>query len=125
MKPLVLAVALALSAPALLAYAPAAAAQAAPAAKPTAAKAVPAWVAKSDEYTRILIKAQADFAPEGFSFFGIPGYDDKVTDLKPEVGQRFRAAMAKAKTELQDKLASERDADVRQDLQILIGSIDN
>jgi uncharacterized protein (DUF885 family) len=125
MKPLVLAVALALSAPALLAYAPAAAAQAAPAAKPAAAKAVPAWVAKSDEYTRILIKAQADFAPEGFSFFGIPGYDDKVTDLKPEVGQRFRAAMAKAKTELQDKLASERDADVRQDLQILIGSIDN
>ena len=125
MKPLVLAVALALSAPALLVYAPAAAAQAAPAAKPAAAKAVPAWVAKSDEYTRILIKAQADFAPEGFSFFGIPGYDDKVTDLKPEVGQRFRAAMAKAKTELQDKLASERDADVRQDLQILIGSIDN
>ncbi|ALN93975.1 DUF885 domain-containing protein [Lysobacter gummosus] len=125
MKPLVLAVALALSAPALLAYAPAAAAQTAPAAKPAAAKAVPAWVAKSDEYTRILIKAQADFAPEGFSFFGIPGYDDKVTDLKPEVGQRFRAAMAKAKTELQDKLASERDADVRQDLQILIGSIDN
>ena len=35
----------------------------------TAAKAVPAWVAKSNEYTQILIRAQAPFQPEQVSFF--------------------------------------------------------
>ena len=122
MKPLVLAVALALSAPALLSVSAPATAAEAPAA---AAKPAPAWVGKSNEYTRILVKAQADFSPEGFSFFGIPGYDDKVTDLKPGVNERYRAAMAAAKTELQGKLSTEADPNVRQDLQILIGSIDN
>ncbi|MGO1069944.1 DUF885 domain-containing protein [Lysobacter sp. CA199] len=125
MKPLVLAVALALSAPVLvLSAAPAQAAEAA-AAQASTTKPVPAWVAQSNQYTQILIKAQADFSPEGFSFFGIPGYDDKVTDLNPDVGPRFRAAMVKAKTELQGKLQLERNADVRQDLEILIRAVDN
>lgn len=120
MKPLVLAIALALCAPALAAAAPAAA----PAAAKSAAKPAPAWVAQSNEYTKILIKAQADFAPEGFSFFGIPGYDDKVTDLRPGVNERYRAALAKARAQLQEKLELERDANVRQDLEILLGAID-
>ncbi|WP_064746571.1 DUF885 domain-containing protein [Lysobacter antibioticus] len=115
MKPLVLAVALALSAPILAHAADAAPAAAAPAAKPA-----PAWVTQSNEYTQILIKAQGQFSPEQMSFFGVPGYDDKVSDLKPEVGKRFRAAMAEAKRELQAKLATERDPNVRQDLEILI-----
>lgn len=115
MKPLVLAVALALSAP-TLAFAPAGAAPAPQA----AAKPVPAWVAQSNEYAKILIQAQGQFAPEQMSFFGVPGYDDKVSDLKPEVGKRFRAAMAEAKRGLQGKLEVERNADVRQDLQIMI-----
>lgn len=124
MKPIALAVALALAAPALSLAAPAQAAAAAqPAAKP-AVKPVPAWVEQSNQYTQILIKAQADFSPEGFSFFGIPGYDDKVTDLRPGVNERYRAAMLKARAQLQEKLAVERNANVRQDLQILLGAID-
>lgn len=119
MKPLVLAVALALSAPVL-----AHAADAAPAAA-AVAKPVPAWVAQSNEYTNILIKAQGQFSPEQMSFFGVPGYDDKVSDLKPEVGKRFRAAMEQAKRELQAKLAGERDPSVRQDLEILIQAADD
>ncbi|MGJ7903054.1 DUF885 domain-containing protein [Lysobacter sp. 1R34A] len=119
MKPLVFAVALALSAP-TLAFAPAEAAPAPKAAPQAAAKPVPAWVAQSNEYAKILIEAQGRFAPEQMSFFGVPGYDDKVSDLKPEVGKRFRAAMAEAKRGLQAKLEVERNADVRQDLQIMI-----
>ncbi|PDX85444.1 hypothetical protein CHR60_14970, partial [Faecalibacterium prausnitzii] len=106
--------------PAIAAAAPAAA----PAAAKSAAKPAPAWVAQSNEYTKILIKAQADFAPEGFSFFGIPGYDDKVTDLRPGVNERYRAALATARAQLQEKLELERDANVRQDLEILLGAID-
>ncbi|WP_223621357.1 DUF885 domain-containing protein [Lysobacter sp. ESA13C] len=128
MKPLVLAVALALSAPTLAfaGSAPQGAAKPVPASAPqTAAKPVPAWVAQSNEYAKILIQAQGQFAPEQMSFFGVPGYDDKVSDLKPEVGKRFRAAMAEAKRGLQGKLEVERNADVRQDLQIMIQAAEN
>src|SRR3546814_3015285 len=54
----------------------------------TAAPATPAWVEKSNAGAQVLIAAQAKFQPEGFSFFGIPGYDDKVADL----GQIGRAS---------------------------------
>lgn len=117
--PLSLAVALAigLSVPA----APGAHAADAPAASAPASQ---AWVARSNEFSQILLKAQAPFAPEQASFFGIPGYDDQVFDLKPRVDERFRAAMAQAKAELAAKLAVEKDPNVRQDLQILIDAAD-
>ena len=117
--PLSLAVALAigLSVPA----APGAHAADAPAAS---APAPQAWVARSNAFAQILLEAQAPFAPEQASFFGIPGYDDQVFDLKPKVDERFRAAMAQAKAELAAKLAVEKDPNVRQDLQILIDAAD-
>ncbi len=117
--PLSLAVALAigLSVPA----APSAHAADAPAASAPASQ---AWVARSNAFAQILLEAQAPFAPEEASFFGIPGYDDQVFDLKPKVDERFRAAMAQAKAELAAKLAVEKDPNVRQDLQILIDAAD-
>lgn len=116
MKPLVLAVSLALLAPLPLAV------QAAPA--KSATPAAPAWVARSNAFTQILLDAQGPFQPELVGFFGVPGYDDKVTDLGPDHDARYRAAMVKARTELQAKLAVEKDNDVRQDLAILIHAID-
>jgi len=125
-KPLTLAIALSLT---LATGAPLLAQAAQPAAKPTATKAAaakpaPAWVARSNEYANILLKAQAEFAPEGMSFFGVPGYDDRVADLKPDNAARFRAATAKARDELKAKLATERDPNVRQDLEIMIRAAD-
>jgi hypothetical protein len=117
MKPLVLAIALALVAP-LPAMAQTATAKA------TATAPSPAWVARSNAYAQILLDAQGPFQPELVSFFGIPGYDDQVFDLKPDNGQRFRDATAKAKAELQQKLQSERDPNVRQDLAIMIAAAD-
>src|SRR3546814_9770169 len=111
MKPLVLAIALALTLP-VAASAQAPAPQAA-----TAAPATPAWVEKSNADAQVLIAAQAKFQPEGFSFFGIPGYDDKVADLGTDNGERFRAAMAAAKATLEKKLQAEHDPNVSQDLQ--------
>jgi len=116
MKPLVLAVSLALLAPLPLAV------QAAPAKATTPA--APAWVARSNAFTQILLDAQGPFQPELVGFFGVPGYDDKVADLGPDHDARYRAALAKARTELQSKLAVEKDNDVRQDLAILIHAID-
>lgn len=118
MKPLVLAVALALSVPAALSAPPALAAKAAAAKAPSS----PAWVTRSNQLAQILLDAQGPFQPEETGFFGVPGYDDKVADFGPDNGARYRAAMAKARSELQAKLATERDPNVRQDLAIMIAA---
>ncbi len=118
MKPIVLAVSLALLAPLSLSAQPAASAAT------RAAPAAPPWVAHSNEYAQILLQAQAPFEAEGFSFFGVPGYDDQVTDLGPDRDARLRAATSRARAQLQARLTAERDANVRQDLQILIDAAD-
>ncbi|WP_226467586.1 DUF885 domain-containing protein [Luteimonas panaciterrae] len=115
MKPLVLALALALSASIPLS---------ATSAPPAATATTPAWVTTSNDNAMILIKAQAQFSPEEFSFFGIPGYDDKVSDFGPRRSERFVAAMAEAKQALSTKLQLERDPNVRQDLEIMIHAAD-
>ncbi|MEN5209562.1 DUF885 domain-containing protein [Stenotrophomonas terrae] len=116
MKPLVLAVALALAAPL-----PLTATAAAPATTKTT-PAAPAWVARSNELAQILLQAQAPFQPEMTSFFGVPGYDDKVVDMGADTAARYRAAMNKARDQLREKLQVERDPNLRQDLQIMIAA---
>jgi len=122
MKPLVLAVALALGAAPL--FSAPQTAFAAPAAKAAAKKpaAAPAWVARSNQLAQILLDAQGPFRPEETGFFGVPGYDDKVADLGPDNGRRYREATAKARSELQSRLAIEKDPNVRQDLEIMIAA---
>ncbi|MFC0676544.1 DUF885 domain-containing protein [Lysobacter korlensis] len=121
LKPLALAVTLALLSP-LPAFAQAAApaAKAAPATPAPAAKPAPAWVKQSNEYAQILLDAQAPFTPEQMSFFGVPGFDTHVFDFRPGHAERFRAATAKARDELVAKAKTERDPNVQQDLAILI-----
>lgn len=102
-----------------------AAASPAHAAKPAAtaaAPAVPAWVQTSNANAQLLLAAQLRFQPESASFFGIPGYDAKVADLGPDNGKRARAALAEVRAALQQKLQLERDPNVRQDLEIMIGA---
>lgn len=115
MKPLVLAVVLALATP--LPWNVAGAAPATSVTVPT-----PAWVARSNELAQILLTAQAPFQPEMTSFFGVPGYDDKVVDLGPDNAARYRAALGQARDQLREKLQVERDPNVRQDLQIMIAA---
>ena len=78
------------------------------------------WVARSNADAQPLLKVFGDFSPETAGQLGIPGYDERVADLKPDVGARFRRASAEARQALQAKLAAEQDPQVRQDLQIMI-----
>ena len=78
MKPLALAIALSLALAAPLS------APAQTATPTAAAKAAPEWVNTSNRYAQILLEAQLRFQPESASFFGIPGYDDKIADLVRE-----------------------------------------
>ena len=124
-KPLVLAITLALVTPV-----PALAQTTAPVTtkqadnRPAPERPSQAWVAQSNKNAQILLSAQAPFQPEQMSFFGIPGYDDQVADLGPDNGKRFREATAAARAVLQTQLELERDANVRQDLQILLKAAD-
>jgi len=95
-----------------------------PAAAPAAAAAPPAWVTRSNDNAQTLLKAIAQFNPEFASFVGLSGYDDKSIDLKPGIEQRLRTAIETARGELQKKLAAEQDANVRQDLQIMVKAAD-
>jgi hypothetical protein len=84
----------------------------------------PAWVARSNADSQGLLNLIARFSPESASQFGLAGFDEKVADLKPGVDARSRAALVQEKAELQTRLAAEQDANVRQDLQILIKATD-
>jgi hypothetical protein len=84
----------------------------------------PAWVQQSNEYAQVLLKVLADFNPEFASRFGLPGYDTKVVDLKPNVDERSRAALAKARDTLKADLARTSNANVREDLEIMIHAAD-
>ena len=114
LKPTLLAVALTLAASSII---PAHAADAPPA---LAAATPPAWIATSNRHAQVLLQAQAKFSPEQASAIGLPGYDDKTSDLAPGYAARERAALSAARAQLQKALASERDPNVRQDLQIMI-----
>jgi uncharacterized protein (DUF885 family) len=95
----------------------AAAQAAAPAEKP--------WVTTSNTATLTVLETQAAFNPEGASGAGLAQYDGLAIDLGPNIDQRYIAADEKVRDALRKRLASETDANVRQDLQILIGSIDD
>lgn len=84
----------------------------------------PAWIARSDADSKILLDEIVRFSPESASQLGVAGYDDKVADLKPGVDERSRAALVAAKAKLQAVLATEKDVNVRQDLQILVRAAD-
>ncbi|WP_242102339.1 DUF885 domain-containing protein [Lysobacter sp. M2-1] len=117
MKILSLAIALALALPA-----PLWAQEAAPTA--TVERATPAWVATSNGYANALLETEAQFNPESVSERGLTQFDRLAADLGPDVDQRRRAALVKAKADLQAGLARERDPNVRQDLQIMIEAVD-
>lgn len=97
---------------------------AAPANSATVLHKAPAWVQRSNDLAQPLLKTQAEFAPEYASFLGLPGYDDRVSDFGPNSAERYRAAMRGAKGSLQADLKTQEDPNVRQDVEIMLGAID-
>jgi len=95
-----------------------------PASAPAPAPEAPAWVAKSNAAAQPLLEVIARFHPEFASRVGVAGYDDRVVDLKPGSKERERAVVEKVRAGLQKSLSSESDANVRQDLAIMIKSAD-
>ena len=84
----------------------------------------PEWIERSNADAKVLLDTMARFSPEFASEVGLVGYDDKVVDLKPGIDERSRAALLEVKGKLQKLLVAEKDANVRQDLQIMLKSVD-
>lgn len=94
-------------------------------AAPAAPKAPPAWVAKSDQNTQLILEVLAKASPEGAGQLGIPGLDDQIFDLKPGFSERNEAAARKVGEALHQRLAAETDPKVKQDLEILCKAVDD
>jgi uncharacterized protein (DUF885 family) len=78
------------------------------------------WIARSNEDAQPLLKVLGDFGPEFAARTGMQGYDDRITTFPLDASERFRKAIGDARTQLQAKLAAEKDPQVQQDLKIMI-----
>jgi len=80
------------------------------------------WIAKSNQYTQILLETNARFQPESVADLGLEQYDQLVSDLKPKYDERLEADLAAAVTRLQAARGSITDDRAKQDMEILIQS---
>src|SRR5258706_8868090 len=82
----------------------------------------PAWVARSNVNAQSLLQLMAKYSPETASQLGVDGFDEAILDLSRD---QYEPSMKDYKAliaDFQRRLSAEKDAKVRQDLEILIGS---
>ena len=87
---------------------------------PALAAPAPEWVRESDAAAQPMLQVIARFAPEGAQRLGVDGVDDRVLDLGPGFGDRYRAALDEVARGLEAKLPGTREPKVREDIQILV-----
>ena len=81
------------------------------------------WVAKSNEHAAVVLEGLAKYNPEGAGGLGVDGLDEEIRDLKDRIYERSQADSAAILAELERRLAAEKHPTVRQDLGILIKSV--
>jgi uncharacterized protein (DUF885 family) len=86
------------------------------------AAAEPAWVTKSNGNAKLLLTANAKYAPEGASSLGVDGFDEQITDLSRDQFEPSNKDTRAVIAELEKRLKAETDPKIRQDIEILIGS---
>ena len=113
MKNLVAAIALAATLPAVPALAQ----------EQTETPAAPSWVETSNGYTQQVIDFQARFFPTGAASAGYEQYDGLVNDMSLDRDERYVAAANALIAEFEVAQAKEANPLVKQDLQILVASL--
>jgi len=83
------------------------------------------WVERSNVHAQILLGAFAKLSPEGAASMGVDGLDEEIMDLGPDIFERTIQLLQEVRVELDGHLAKETDLKVRQDLAILIKSVDD
>ena len=82
------------------------------------------WVERSNENSQILLSILAKWAPEFGSELGIPGLDEEISQLPPDLVELVVADFEEAKVELTTRLDREQHPAVRLDLNILLHATD-
>ena len=85
-----------------------------------AAQSEESWVEKSNQNSQLLLGILARWAPTFGSQMGLPGVDEEIIQLPPDVVELILADFEGAKVELEKRLAVETHPAVQQDLEILI-----
>ena len=85
----------------------------------------PDWVAKSNSYAAMVLESFARFSPESAGNLGVDGLDEQVMDLKPGVYERGMQATRDMIAKLEAALETETDSKVRQDLGIMIKTLND
>lgn len=81
------------------------------------------WVERSDENALMVLRSQAGFEPEYIAATGLSEFDADIVDLRTGVVARRDASDQQLIAELEKRLQHEQDTRVRQDLEILIKSL--
>ena len=82
------------------------------------------WVERSNQNSQVLLAVLAKWAPELGSELGLPGLDEEISRLPPDIVELLLADFEQAREELTARLESERHPAVRQDLEILLQATD-
>ncbi len=85
----------------------------------------PAWIAQSNAHAQVAVDTLARISPEFASQTGVKGFDDKIIDLTAGAEDRNRALLTAARDELAKRRDVETNPLVRQDLEILVDSIND
>jgi len=83
------------------------------------------WVEKSNVNAEFVLDVLAKLSPEGAGQLGVDGLDEDVSDLGPGINERSKKMSEDVLAELRRRLEDESDSKVRQDLGILIKTMED
>ena len=83
------------------------------------------WVEDSNAHAQGVLKVMAKYSPEGAGSLGVDGLDEQISDYEKRVYERSMADLQKVIKDLNRRLKKEEHPIVRQDLQILLKSLDD
>ena len=82
------------------------------------------WIERSDRNTAMVFDTLGAFYPEWMSSIGVEKFDTRVMDLKADRVKRIEAALAAAAQRFANLKATEKDARVRTDIDIVVETLD-
>jgi hypothetical protein len=83
------------------------------------------WIEDSDKNAMMVLRSQANFQPEFVAGYGLTEFDGDIFDLKSDYSERQDDNDRELLVELKKRLADEENQKVRQDLEILIQSLND
>jgi hypothetical protein len=83
------------------------------------------WIAKSNEHSQLVLNLLARYNPEAAAGLGVDGYDEAIIDLRENLDGRSKKDAEAVLAELQERRQAEQHPLVRQDLEILIKSVED